>query len=893
MLSSFISRTSIIFILQLLSIPVLCQIDTVAEASNVISDQYFNKGLINDPLGLIQGRIPGLLVSKPGGDPNQLFHAQIRGLTTFSGQDQPLIVIDGIYGASINLIDPADIAAMRLIKTGPEASKYGLQGNGGIIEIETKKANQADPFMRYHTSLSLSSLSNSIPNLDASSYKQLNGAIDFGSATNWIDEIVRKGVSQVHNLALGQSKNNFNYNAAINYRSVEGIATNTGYDRLNLRMQMSQKALNDKFVLKLSGAFNAKSADMGRNEVFKYAMIANPTMPVSYDGTAGLVDAGGYSERQIFDFFNPVAIQQQIINKTSTNDLMIGLNVSYDLDNLIEGLSVSSVFTNHRQNFNSNFYTPKTAWFLNGMNRNGLATKGWNSVNKSQLSSRIRLVRQSGLSRLTAQLGHDLQNSFGEGIDISGGNFLTDAFTYNNLGAALDFANGLGYVDSYAEKSTIAGYFAQSQFNYQDKYFLNALIRADGASSLGENNKWGLFPAFELGANLNELSKKIRLSVFQIKGSWSQTGGLPYEAYLSQGIYSPSSLFYYNGSYISSMVATSNQNNDLKWEEKREWNLNANWRSSSSKFHGSIDLYNRTMNDLIMPVNVPVPPNIAPTTHANVGALSAKGVEVSLGYFILNQSDLSYRVNLLYASNQTQLDALMNEEYLASNSDEILLGNPGAPGFGSVSMIRASPGEKVGNIYGPVFDGVDDDGQPVLLDQDGDGYYCQCPEDSKVIGNAQPKHVLSSFHDLKWKNFDVNLFFSGVFGHDLINTYRLFYENEIFSTVSSYNVVESKLAQPIRSYSPFSDLFVEDASYLKLDNLVLGYTFSKNQSSIRIYFAAQNLLTITGYTGVDPSVRLLDDGGFGHLTLLTPGIERRNQYFPSRTFTMGVTIKLE
>jgi iron complex outermembrane receptor protein len=455
-----------------------------------------------------------------------------------------------------------------------------------------------------------------------------------------------------------------------------------------------------------------------------------------------------------------------------------------------------------------------------------------------------------------------------------------------NIASALDFKNGKAEATSYKNASRLVAFFGRVNLNYNDIAFLSASLRREGSTQFGENNKWGMFPAVSVGLDIANLTKMSNVNSLKLRGSYGITGALPPNSYLSLFLYGPTGRsFYYNGSYGPSYEPTQNANPDLKWERKAEFDAGVDFAAFMNRLTGSIDYYNRTTSDLLFNATVPVPPYPTNRRWMNIGTLKNKGVEVLVAYDVFKNKDFTWNTSVNFSTYSIKLSKLNKD--LAGTV--IGASNLGSPGQEATQITRAVEGEKIGILWGPVYRGVDANGK--FLFDDGKGNAVSSDAYKTKIGNGLPKFELGWTNTFHYKQFDLNFFLRGTFGHDLVNTYRAFFENSTPTVIASYNVVKSKYYNPaLTSGQTFSSLFVEKASFVKLDNLTLGYTFEFDGSGpikgLRAYVNGQNLFVITDYTGVDPEVRYSYGGN-----ILAPGVDARDTWVRTRAFTLGVNIK--
>ena len=875
----------------------------LTSAITSVKSEDFNRGTVNDPMQLLAGKVAGLAIARPGGDPNGTSTIRLRGIATFGANSEPLIVIDGVIGGSLSTVDPNDIASMDVLKDASAAAIYGSRGGSGVIIITTKTGRAGKVQVSYNGSVNTESIANKIPFMTADEYRKVPGAVDLGSSTDWLKVVTKTANSQVHNLSLSGGTAQTQYRASINIRNAEGIGINSGFQQINGRLNLTQKALKDRMTFTLNASSSNRDAKYGFKESFRYAVISNPTLPV-YDNTLTSPTAGGlfggYAERGIFDYFNPLSIAQQNTSNGTDSRQLLSLHTEYDFTDQIPGLRVAAFYSAQREaDFRGEYYK-KTAKFR-GYGRKGLATQQTDQRNTQLFETTINYQKNIKEVDLSLLGGYSYQEFFNTGYAMQGGNFLTDAFTYNNMGASLDFANGLASVGSYANTNKLVAFFGRANVNVSNNFFVSASARYEGSSRFGTNNKFGFFPAASAGVTLSNLIDIPAVNSLKLRLSYGVTGNQPGDSYASLQRFGRTGNFFYNGAYGPSYGPISNANPDLKWETKTEIDFGIDFSMLGNKLTGTIDIYQRTTKDLLLNVNVPVPPNLYNQTLVNIGELKNSGFELALNYAAINTPKMTWTSGINFATFNTQVVSLHSGTLSAAGEGGVLYrANMGSPGQNSTPLVRVKEGENLGQLWGPVQESLNTDGTPKFADLDGNGSYCNCDLDRKVVGNGLPKFTLGWNNSFTFGNFDFNFFLRSAVGHDLLNSYRGFYENTEPTTINNYNIVNTKYYDPKITKAVVNNTHVEKASFIRLDNTSFGYNFplgaGKSVTKLRVYVAAQNLFTITSYTGIDPEVRYTDvqdsDNGFrpGPSDPLAPGVERRSTYFTTRTFTLGINL---
>jgi TonB-dependent starch-binding outer membrane protein SusC len=878
--------------------------EVTSAVASVKSDD-FNKGNVSTPEQLIQGKVSGLSITKAGGNPNEGYNIRLRGLSTVGMSTEPLIVIDGIIGGSLDNVDPNDVESINVLKDGSAAAIYGTRGSSGVIIVTTKRGRAGTAVVDYNGYVTMEAVAKTTDVMDASEWRALSDetglGTDFGYSTDWFDEITQTAVSQTHNLSLSGGSDKTNYRASVNYRTGNGSIINTGYSQLNGRINLTQKAIKDKLTIDLNVGATDRKSKFGFPDAFRYASVYNPTAPVRSDDPA-FEQYDGYFQQVLFDYYNPVQILEKDISDGKDKILNIAGKVAYEI---MTGLSVDAFYSYQQDNRSRAQYYDKNSYWV-GMDRNGLANIN-NDNSYSQLFETTARWNGNLMPSLAMSIlgGYSYQDFYYEGSGMNGGDFLTDAFKYHNMSASQDFKNGIGTVSSYANSNKLIAFFGRVNLNYDNTYFLNASARYEGSSRFGEDTKWGMFPGIGGGIELTKFLNVSALDNLKVRVNYGVTGNQPRESYLSLLRLGPNTTqsFLYNGVYSPVYEPFSVANADLGWEKKGEFDAGIDFSLLGSKIYGSFDFYTRTTTDLIFQYEVPVPPNLDNQAWLNLGEIKSSGLELTVTWNVISNKDFTYSTTLTpsYSLENTLVSLSGTFNGAELNYGVRDLGGMGAPGQSAVPLVRAEEGKPIGQILSLVYDEIDEDGNLIFKDLSGpDGVPDGTVDalDRTITGNGLPDLIFGWANSFTYKNWDLNILFRGVFGHDLINSYRAFYE--VPNMIGSYNL--PKTAKDMRnpttgtllnnSSGVFSSIHVENASFFTLDNLALGYNFGLKQggafNKIRLYLAGNNLFYITKYKGVDPNPRYGDSEDNNNP--LVPGVDRRNTWFRTRSFTFGANI---
>lgn len=861
--------------------------------SSVSADEFVS-GNVNNASELIQGKVPGLIISNPGGNPNQNATIRLRGVTTFGANQEPLVVVDGIAGASLQNIDPNDIQSIDVLKDASAAAIYGTRGAAGVILVTTKKGTSGRTNVSYNGSVSTIGVENRIHVLNGDEFRNLSDEIgveilDLGSSTDWFDEITQRGASTIHNLAISGGGNSTTYRVSGNYRNSEGLLKTTGFRQLNGRLNINHRALENKLSLTLNVSGTDRVEDRGFESAFQQAITFNPTAPS--DPSEEYQTTGGYLQIPIPGINNPLATLKTADNEADERRFNGALRAEYYFDDVAPGLSTSLFYSFSTYNETNNLFFDRTNWNQGGAS---LTSYGRGRLERHSYDDKNQLFEATvnyttSFERINLELlgGYSHQDFVSGGTSVAGGNILPIGLGAANLEFAQDFNEGLGEISSYENSNVLVAGFGRVNFNIDDTYFINSSIRREGSSRFGENEKWGIFWSAGLGieiANLINLGDQI--NSLRLRSSYGVTGqDAPFDG-ISKLRFAPTGNFFVGGEYIQSFGPVSNPNPDLKWEENKELNIGLEFLAFEERLSANFEYYNKNTSDLLFETEVPVPPNLYPTTWLNVGELNNEGIEVAVSYDFFRQQDVYWNSGVTFSTYNTVL-----KEFVTDQARYI--SNLGSPGQEQRPLIRISEGEPLGQIYGPDFARIGDDGIWLFYNNEGEAVPIDQidRDDEKVIGNALPDFTFSWDNTVNFKNWDFRLLLRGSIGHDLVNTFRAFFENPV--NISSRNVLQSALdLTELQSQSSFNSFHVENASYARLENLSIGYTFPlqniEQVRRLRLSVSANNLFTITGYDGVDPEVRYVDTGDGDNP--LAPGIERRDQWFTARSFTVGLNL---
>jgi iron complex outermembrane receptor protein len=885
----------------------------VTSAVTSVKSEDFNDGNINDPIQLIQGKVAGLSIARPGADPNADFTIRLRGLSTFGSNTEPLIIIDGVQGADLKSVDPQDIASMDVLKDASASAIYGTRAASGVILITTKKGKLQEgkkgATVEFNTNFTAETIDKKIDVLTKDEYLEFPSHTDYGSETDWMDAITQTGFTQVYNLALNGAQEKSNYRVSFNYRDADGVVMSTGYKQYNGRLNFTQKALNDMLTFDLNLSATMRDEEYAPGAALGFVTNFNPTAPIYGVGNdtsaaaAAFVDEwGGYFQKTAFAFYNPVAAIEQNTLDGRKVDIIGSIKTDFQP---VEWLKFGVFYSQDRGNDLYGTYTSKYSLYnatrsdKNG-NHSGFAKKNTEDRFHHLFEATVEFQKDFNDFDVKVLGGYSWQEDYTDKYSASGEGFITDAFTYNSLGSASGIVPNDEMIYSNRFGTTLIGFFARASVNWKDAIFLTGNFRRDGSSMFGKNNQWGNFPGVSAGFDITKFVEIPYVNRLKIRGGYGETGNLPPNPYLSQDLWNvdPNGNFFYQGDFIQAYKLVRNANPDLKWEVKKELGFGIDFFLLDYRLSGSIDYYNARSTDLMLEYTVPVPPYPTDKMWLNVGELENSGIELALNFDVTPKSQLKWSTNFNFAYYlDTKLNKITSE--IAEGESVRFYGVLGDPYLTGVETIMVNEGGPIGQIIAPVYLGIDFYIDPKTedtvyykkyKDMDGDSIF-DPKADYAIVGNGLPDFQFGWGNSFTYKNFYLNFFIRGVFGHSLVNVNNARFGEPSTIAIQSGMSIAQDFIQATNGIQ-YSDVHVEKASFVKLDNFAFGYNFeipeNKYVSTVKVYLSGQNLFTLTDYSGVDPEVRYGDSNDNNNP--LAPGLDREKTYFSTRSFTLGINV---
>ncbi|WP_443944435.1 SusC/RagA family TonB-linked outer membrane protein [Pedobacter sp. AW1-32] len=875
--------------------------EVTSSVAHVDTAQFRQSGA-RSPLDLVQGKVAGLNLTRTGGsNPNSAVNVQLRGATSVQGSSAPLFVIDGIPGGNPDLLQQDDILSVDVLKDGSGAAIYGTSANAGVILITTKKGKPGAPQFSYSSYIRKEFIQNRLDFLNAGEFRDLINSgrletIDYGGNEDLYGSLINKdNLSQNHNLSLSGGTEKTNYRASVNYRDLQGIGLQNGRKEYSARLNVNQKGLNDKLNVQMNLATNFNNANtLGGSGLdqdlvvggsgWEEELTKNPTKRI-YNP-----DGSFYYDTQSTNQF--ARLQQGTSKRkqqTSSADIKADIELAKGLKGSIFGSVQRDSYIDSEWASVFSERSIEDADYPGG----GYASKGnflsQNFAFEPTLQYNTVINEKHSIS---AVAGYSYRYNVEEGQFASNRGFINDKFHEDNLTTGIALTDGRAVMTSFKNDNTLIAFFGRINYALNNKYLLQLILRREGSSRFGVNNKWGSFPAVSLGWNISDedFMKNVKwVNYLKLRAGYGVTGNSGFANNASRVVLGGGGRYLYpDGSYRETYGPTTNANPDLKWETKRELNIGADFTLFNSRLTGAIDVFNRTTKDLLDIYTTPQPPYALSTIYANVGQISSKGIELALSYKAIQGKDFTFSMDFTGSTLSNKLDTYSNDVFSVLSKTFAPIGGSGDLG----DAITTYQGGALGEFWGKRFAGFDADGKWLFYNRNGAAVYNDQINNSKDpnvtdlarIGNAIPKYYASYTANFTYKNWDFRVFLRGKFDYQILNTTALTYGNPSIIGSNYLKSAFTKYSQ-INDTFMYSDYYLENGTNVKIDEVTIGYNFklkTKVIRNLRVYATGQNLVTLTGYTGNDPDF-VLDTG-------LGPGVDNRNAYPSTRSFLFGLNL---
>lgn len=865
----------------------------ITSAITSVKSEDFAQGNIRDAGDLIKGKVAGLTIANGSGDPNAASSIRLRGIISLEGGNSPLVLVDGLEG-SLSTVAPENIESIDVLKDASAAAIYGTRGAAGVIIITTKAGKrEARTTANYSGYLALSSFGKKLDMMDGSDIRAgKTNYTDRGYDTDWLDAVSRTALTHNHNVNISGGNKSTSYNADFTFRDQQGVFINTYGKEMRFNGGLSHWMFND--ILKLQ--FNILKrwhengpVDAAGQMVYRQALMRNPTEPIYGE------DGDYYENFGINYYYNPVGILKEKKGEWKTETTRLTGNITLEP---IKGWQTNLMLSTERYNAHDEGYYTSKHYGQKNSYTTGYATHSYDYSKTDNLELTSTYKHQWGDHRFEALVGYSYQYDMVEGFNANNTNFLNDFFEYNNLGVGQYLKEGKAGMGSYKEDDKLVGFFGRVSYGFSDKYNVLLSIRREGSSKFGANHKWGSFPSASLGWTISNEKfmegTKSWLDNLKLRAGYGVTGVIPTQRYQSLTTWALGSPYYYDsGTWKQGLKVDQNPNPDLKWEKSTEYNVGLDFAVLGDRIWGTIDVYRKKTVDMLFWYDVPVPPNLYSQTLANVGEMRNQGIEVAVNAIPVRTKDFEWKTTATFAHNATKLISLSNDLYETANRHyEAWLGEPI-----SLSTQIMEVGKPLGQWYGLKSVGVSENGlwmienpQTGEVVEFNDNMLTDKETWYQNLGNAIPKVNIGWSNTFKYKDFDLNMQFTGQFGFKILNEARAYYQNNAVTYNRMKDAAEApysdgNVLKPAQKQT-FVSYYLSNGNFFKLSNITIGYNVplkeNKYVKAIRAYASADNVFTITSYNGLDPELTNWDPR--------SSGIDQRDKYPTIHTFTFGLNV---
>ena len=807
----------------------------------------------------LQGKVTGLTISGSS-SPNSSNGYQLRGVASVNAGRGPLVVIDGVPGGDLRMINQEDVASIDVLKDASAGAIYGTRAAGGVILVTTKHAQEGKVKATYTTELSTETIRKSLDILSSRDYLEYGLGQDYGYDTDWYKQLVNENqLSQRHVLSVSGGSKALQVYTSLVYQDLKGIVIGDGRKDYSGRMNAKYKMFDGKVELTVNAQYREANRDtrMGSSSA-QQAITLNPTIPVMNPNdpsqyNVNTLGVGGTT-------WNPVADiklkDYKGIDKWLQADATLKIN-------LMEGLSVQSTFGVDNRQWQEYLYYHQNHLSMITANKRGRAYHDFSKTENRNIEAYASYMRDfNNLHRVDAVMGWSFYQTGGESFDMTNGNFTVDGIGGWDMSAGTDLSDGLASMNSYKKpRERLMSLFARGNYSYDDKYMATLSFRREGSSRFGANNRWGNFWAISAGWRISKemFMKDITwVNDLKLRAGYGVTGNNDFGSGYTVRTYKSNDMWPTYGIWQPGYGSTRNINPDLKWEEKKEFDVGIDFSIFHNRISGKFDYYVRKVDDMLFEVPAPQPPMVFSTIMKNAGTLTNRGWEFEITGQIIKSKDLNYSSTLRLSHNTSKIDNL-------GDTNSYLYGGSFPQSMGYATKLVN--GSKVGQFWLFKYAGLDSNGKWLIYDKDNkvvpvsSGTTSNLTDANKhYVGNAIPKLILSMDHNLNYRNFDFSLSLRSWIGYDVFSQLNLYHG---LKSSSQDNLLKIAFTdnKNINDTRILTDYFLNNATFLKIDALTLGYTldtskWQKYLSRARVYLTVRDLARFTKYPGYNPEVNI-------------------------------------
>lgn len=807
----------------------------------------------------LQGKVTGLTISGSS-SPNSSNGYQLRGVASVNAGRGPLVVIDGVPGGDLRMINQEDVASIDVLKDASAGAIYGTRAAGGVILVTTKHAQEGKVKATYTTELSTETIRKSLDILSSRDYLEYGLGQDYGYDTDWYKQLVNENqLSQRHVLSVSGGSKALQVYTSLVYQDLKGIVIGDGRKDYSGRMNAKYKMFDGKVELTVNAQYREANRDtrMGSSSA-QQAITLNPTIPVMNPNdprqyNVNTIGVGGTT-------WNPVADiklkDYKGIDKWLQADATLKIN-------LMEGLSVQSTFGIDNRQWQEYSYYHQNHLSMITANKRGRAYHYFSKTENRNVEAYASYMRDfNNLHRVDAVMGWSFYQTGGESFDMTNGNFTVDGIGGWDMSAGTDLSDGLASMNSYKKpRERLMSFFARGNYSYDDKYMATLSFRREGSSRFGANHRWGNFWAISGGWRISKekFMKDITwINDLKLRAGYGVTGNNDFGSGYTVRTYKSNDMWPTYGIWQPGYGSTRNINPDLKWEEKKEFDVGIDFSILHNRISGKFDYYVRKVDDMLFEVPAPQPPMVFSTIMKNAGTLTNRGWEFEITGQIIKSRNLNYSSTLRLSHNTSKIDNL-------GDTNSYLYGGAFPQSMGYATKLVN--GSKVGQFWLFKYAGLDSNGKWLIYDKDNNvvpvssGTASNLTDANKhYVGNAIPKLILSMDHSLSYRNFDLGLSLRSWIGYDVFSQLNLYHG---LKSSSQDNLLKIAFTdnKNINDTRILTDYFLNNATFLKIDALTLGYTldtskWQKYLSTARVYLTVRDLARFTKYPGYNPEVNI-------------------------------------
>lgn len=848
---------------------------TLAGAIDKVTRERMNKGLMTNSLDALSGQAAGVQVQTGGNQEAMLSAVRVRGTTSLTGGNDPLVIIDGVQSdiMTLSTIFPTDIESFTILKDASETAQYGSRGAAGVIEVATKKGSGERFHIAYDGSVGFESIYKNLEMLSGSEFRQAAKnldipIIDMGYDTDFTKSPTRTGFVHTHHIAFGGGSQNANYRASVAVMDHQRVIQKNRFRNYIAKLDVTQRAFDDHLTVDLGvfGSLQKKDNIPFQQKLFYSAATFNPTFPDgrNEDGSYGQVTEALWIN-------NPNSLLEM---EDSENNGHFNVHLKA-LANLGYGLSMTAFGSFTYNNIENAHFYPTFVW------SHGEAYRG-NEKREEMLGNiSLRWEHDFNQHHLDLMALIEAGKEKRKGFYTTATNIATDAFGYDNLSAGA--VRPWEGTNSYYSDTHMESFLFRSQYSYNNRYTLTLNMRIDGSSKVGANNRWGYFPSVNgawIVSNEPWMKRISWLNKLKLRIGYGKSGNLGgIDSYMSQQLIKPNGVVNVGGTTVATLGIIRNANPDLRWEIKRTFNVGLDMAFWQNRIVLTADFYASKTTDMLYEYDVPVPPFTYDKLLANLGKMENSGVELGFGITPLRTKDAELSINMNWTFERNKLITLngdYNGQELTAPSTKGISALWGAGFHGSSDVCFQMVGQPLGVFYLYHCTGL-------KTNPDGSKEY-ELSDEKQICGQATPKAMMGSNIAFRYKQWDITIQMNGAFGHQIYNGTALTYMNML--SLPNYNVMKGAPEMNIQDQD-ISDYWLENGDYVNIDYVTLGWNVplrSKYIHNLRVSCSVNNLATITGYSGLTPMIN-------SSVVNSSLGIDDKRSYPVYRSYSVGLSIQ--